>query len=222
VGEGHHVFLKLDTEEVSVRKGAGRVSRQVRWADLLHSSPSYDFSSQFYVLPDGYKVSDPSLTSILNVLNPRFTSSQIARLSHLPEVSYDLASSPYLPGYVGLNNIKANDYLNVIVHSLLHVPPLRDFLLNPNTPQLQVEAKPTELVRRFSELAKKVWNPQLFKAQVSPHEFLQEVTLASAGRFKITEQGDPIEFMSWLLNKLHKDLGGSKKPNSSELLRSFA
>ncbi|KAL7408861.1 hypothetical protein BDY24DRAFT_405114 [Mrakia frigida] len=190
VGEGHHVFLKLDTEE-------------------------------FYILPDGYKVSDPSLANIINVLNPRFTPTQIARLSYLPDTSYDLASNPYLPGYVGLNNIKANDYLNVIIHSLLHVPPLRDFLLDPNNKALEPESKPTELVRRFAELARKVWNPQLFKAQVSPHEFLQEVTLASAGRFKITAQGDPIEFMSWLLNKLHKDLGGSKKPNSSIIYQTF-
>lgn len=75
---------------------------------------------------------------------------------------------------------------------------------------------PSELVRRFAGLAKKVWNPRLFKAQVSPHEFLQEVARVSAGRFKITEQGDPIEFLGWLLNKVHADLGGSKKKGSSE------
>lgn len=172
--------------------------------------------SQFYILPDGYKVEDPSLNNITRVLNPRFTSDQIRRLDHLPQPSYDLSSTPYLPGYIGLNNIKANDYLNVIVHSLLHVPPLRDFLLSPDTPALKPEARPTELIKRFSELARKVWNPELFKAQVSPHEFLQEVTLASGGKFKITAQGDPIEFLGWLLNRLHKDLGGSKKKGSSE------
>lgn len=149
------------------------------------------------------------------MLSPRFTPSQISKLSYLPSPSYDLSSKPYLPGYIGLNNIKANDYQNVIVHSLLHVPPLRDFFLAPNNPALQPEAKPTELVKRFSELARKVWNPDLFKAQVSPHEFLQEVSVASAGKFKLTEQGDPIEFLGWLLNRLHKDLGGSRKKNSS-------
>lgn len=158
------------------------------------------------------------MNDILRVLNPRYTVPQIQQLSHLPSPSYNLNNQPYLPGYIGLNNIKANDYLNVIIHSLLHVPPLRDFLLSPETKQLQPEAKPTELVKRFSELAKKVWSPHLFKAQVSPHEFLQEVNLVSGGKFKITEQGDPIEFMSWLLNRLHKDLGGSKKPKSSACL----
>lgn len=37
----------------------------------------------------------------------------------------------------------------------------------------------------------------------------------SAGKFKITEQGDPVEFLGWLLNKLHLDMGGTRKRNSS-------
>lgn len=36
-----------------------------------------------------------------------------------------------VPGIVGLNNIKANDYMNVILHCLAHVSPLRDYLLRP-------------------------------------------------------------------------------------------
>ena len=32
-------------------------------------------------------------------------------------------------GIVGLNNIKANDYMNVILHALAHAGPFRDFLL---------------------------------------------------------------------------------------------
>jgi U4/U6.U5 tri-snRNP-associated protein 2 len=108
--------------------------------------------------------------------------------------------------------------MNVIIHLILHVPPIRTFLLDPTTPQLSETAKPpaTELVRRLSQLAKRVWNPRLFKSQASPHEFLQEVTRRSEGKYKITEQGDPVAFLGWLLNTLHRDLGGSKRPNSSE------
>ncbi|CDZ98561.1 spindle pole body protein [Phaffia rhodozyma] len=191
VNEGKHVFLKLDTEE-------------------------------FFILPDGYKVSDPSLEDIIKVLAPRYTHPQISRLSYLPSSpSYDLSARPYLPGYIGLNNIKANDYENVIIHSLLHVPPLRDFFLAPDNKLLQPESKPTELVKKFAELARKVWNPDLFKAQVSPHELLQEVSVASEGKFKVTKQGDPIEFLGWLLNRLHKDLGGSRKKNSSIIYKTF-
>ena len=180
------------------------------------------------MLPDGYQVKDPSLDNISAVLNPTFTPAQVTALSqnpiHPPKPSFDLASKPYLPGYVGLNNIKANDYLNVVIHALLHVPPLRDYLLLSNLSGNSSQGTKgngstgnppsTEMLRRFAGLAKKVWNPRLFKAQVSPHEFLQEVARVSGGKFKITEQGDPVDFLGWLLNRLHRDMGGTKKRNS--------
>ncbi|CUA69555.1 U4/U6,U5 tri-snRNP-associated protein 2 [Rhizoctonia solani] len=90
-----------------------------------------------------------------------------------------------------------------------------------NTAPAKPVKQPSELVRRFAGLAKKVWNPRLFKSQVSPHEFLQEVSRVSAGRFKITEQGDPIEFLGWLLNRIHADLGGTKKKGSSMIYSTF-
>ena len=165
------------------------------------------------MLPDGYLVSDPSLEDISYALAPTFTADVVSTLSspaHLKRVSYDLANKPYLPGYIGLNNIKRHDHMNVIIHSLLHVPPLRDYLLLSD-----FHGKEPELLKRFAGLAKKVWNPRLFKSQVSPHEFLQEVGRASAGKFRLEEQGDPSEFLGWLLNRLHKDMGGTKKRNSS-------
>lgn len=165
------------------------------------------------MLPDGYLVSDPSLEDISFVLAPSFTAASVLSLSstaHLSRPSYDLSHQRYISGYIGLNNIKRNDYMNVIIHSLLHVPPLRDYLLLSN-----FRGKESELLKRFAALAKKVWNPRLFKSQVSPHEFLQEVGRASAGRFRLEKQEDPADFLSWLLNSLHKDMGGTKKRNSS-------
>ncbi|GHJ85715.1 hypothetical protein NliqN6_2117 [Naganishia liquefaciens] len=191
VGENHRVWLNLETEK-------------------------------FYVLPEGYLVSDPSLQDIIHVLNPRYEPAALPRLSLLPaQPSYTLTGQPYFPGFIGLNNIRANDYLNVIIHLILHVPPLRTFLLDPRTPQLQESARPTELVKRLSTLAKRVWNPRLFKAQASPHEFLQEVSKRSEGKYTMTKQGDPVAFLGWLLNTLHKDLGGTKKSNSSIIYRAF-
>jgi len=61
----------------------------------------------------------------------------------------------------------------------------------------------------------------LFKSQVSPHEFLQEVNRASAGKFRLEQQGDPVEFLGWLLNRLHKDFGGSKRRDSSIIFKTF-
>ncbi|KAK7063846.1 putative mRNA-splicing protein ubp10 [Favolaschia claudopus] len=188
IHEDHHVFINLQTTQV-------------------------------YVLPDGYPVSDPSLDDISFVLAPSFSPNSIANLSspaHLTKPSYDLTNKPYLPGYVGLNNIKRNDHMNVIVHSLLHIPPLRDYLLLSN-----FRGKESELLKRFAGLAKKLWNPRLFKSQVSPHEFLQEVNRASAGKFRLEQQGDPVEFLGWLLNRLHKDTGGTKRPKSSIIFTTF-
>lgn len=200
IHDDHHVFINLETTKVSI---SGHAT----------SLPGLTSPIKVYVLPDGYPVSDPSLEDISFVLAPTFTPASIANLSspaHLLKPSYDLSSKPYIPGYIGLNDIKRNDYMNVIVHSLLHIPPLRDYLLLSN-----FRGKESELLRRFAALAKKVWNPRLFKSQVSPHEFLQEVGRASASKFSLERQGDPVEFLGWLLNRLHKDMGGTKKQNSS-------
>ncbi|THH17710.1 hypothetical protein EUX98_g9075 [Antrodiella citrinella] len=183
IHDDHHVFINLETTKV-------------------------------YVLPDGYPVADPSLDDIAFVLSPTFTKNTVVDLSspvHLSKPSFDLSSKPYIPGYIGLNDIKRNDYMNVIIHSLLHVAPLRDYLLLSN-----FRGKESELLKRFAGLAKKVWNPRLFKSQVSPHELLQEVGRASGGKFSLEKQGDPVEFLTWLLHRLHKDVGGSKRKNSSK------
>jgi U4/U6.U5 tri-snRNP-associated protein 2 len=37
----------------------------------------------------------------------------------------------------------------------------------------------------------------------------------------MTEQGDPVEFLGWLVNTLHRDLGGTKKRNSSVIYSSL-
>lgn len=199
------MWLNLSTEKVS--------SPPHKW--------QLGLTPQFYVLPEGYPVSDPSLNDILYVLNPRYKPTGLHLLNKLPEPSYTLEAEPYRPGFIGLNNIKNNDYLNVILHLLLHIPPLRTFLLDPNSPELQESHRPTELVTRLATLCKRLWNPRLFKAHVSPHEFLQEVGKRSAGKFKMTEQGDPVEFLGWIINTLHRDLGGTKKRNSSIIYTAF-
>ena len=119
-------------------------------------------------------------------------------------------------GFVGLNNIKENDYLNVVVHSMAHVPPIRNFFMLED-----LSSKP-QLAQRFSILVRKIWNPRAFKSHVSPHELLQEVSLRSNKRFTLTEQSDPVDFLSWFLNNLHLALGGSKtKPGTSIIQRVF-
>ena len=55
------------------------------------------------------------MDDIKYVLNPTFDSTQIKQLDKLDRQSRAIDGSMYSPGIVGLNNIKANDYCNVIL-----------------------------------------------------------------------------------------------------------
>ena len=92
-----------------------------------------------------------------------------------------------------------------------------DFFLRPeNTASIK-----SPLVQRLGELLRKLWNPRGFKGQVSPHEFMQAVMGASAKRFGADVQRDPVEFWSWLLNALHRDLTGGRPRRRSVITDAF-
>lgn len=115
-----------------------------------------------------------------------------------------------------MNNIKENDYFNVIIQALAHIPPLRNFYM------LEDLSEKTELVQRFSVLVRKIWNTRAFKSHVSPHELLQQISRQSNKRFDLLHQSDPVEFLSWFLNNMHLALGGSKtKAGTSIIHRIF-
>ncbi|XP_057464254.1 uncharacterized protein LOC130754022 [Actinidia eriantha] len=173
-------------------------------------------TEKVYCLPDGYEINDPSLDDIRHVLNPRVTRGQVEKLDRNKQWSRALDGSDYLPGMVGLNNIKETDFVNVTIQSLMRVTPLRNFFLIPENYQ----RSKSPLVHRFGELTRKIWHARNFKGQVSPHEFLQAVMKASKKRFRIGAQSDPVEFISWLLNTLHADLRNSKR-NSSIIYQCF-
>ncbi|XP_014786420.1 U4/U6.U5 tri-snRNP-associated protein 2 [Octopus bimaculoides] len=181
-------------------------------------------TQKFYCLPDNYEIIDSSLEDIIYVLNPTFNNFHIKKLDSNPKLSRAYDGTTYLPGIVGLNNIKANDYCNVILQALSHVPPLRNYFLQEESYKSIRRPAGDQmflLVQRFGELLRKLWNPQNFKAHVSPHEMLQAVVLCSKKKFQITEQGDAVYFMSWFLNALHVALGGNKKLSSSIINKTF-
>ncbi|KZF24600.1 cysteine proteinase [Xylona heveae TC161] len=173
-------------------------------------------TKKVYVLPEGYEVKNKSLDDIKFVVDPRLSREEVMKLDKEQKSAWDLSGRKYTPGFVGLNNIKANDYFNVIVHSLAHVSPLRNYFM------LEDFTSRPQLVQRFSTLIRKIWNPRAFKSHVSPHELLQEISLRSNKRFTLTEQADPVDFISWFLNNLHLALGGSKtKPGTSIVQKVF-
>ncbi|RTG85261.1 U4/U6.U5 tri-snRNP-associated protein 2 [Schistosoma bovis] len=131
---------------------------------------------RFYCLPDDYEILDGSLEDITYLLNPTFSTPEILALDSYSKMVRAYNGLTYYPGVVGLNNIKANDYCNVILQMLSHISPLRNYFLDiknfENLPSVSGDQMML-LVQRFSELIRKLWNPRNFKTHVSPHEFLQ-------------------------------------------------
>jgi U4/U6.U5 tri-snRNP-associated protein 2 len=167
-------------------------------------------TKKVFVLPEGYEVKSDTLNDIKVVVDPKFTLEDVRALDKQKQPAWDLLGRKYIPGFVGMNNIKANDYTNAVVQALAHVSPLRNFFM------LEDLSSRSQLVQRFSTLVRKIWNSKAFKSHVSPHELMQEISSRSNKKFTLTEQADPADFLSWFLNNLHLALGGSRsKPKSS-------
>lgn len=181
-----------------------------------------------YCLPDGYEigaggapglVADArSLSDVQRCLHPRFSNDDIAKLNtENTTLARDVHGVSYLPGFVGLNNLSHTDYVSVALHALSHVTPIRDFFLEPSN---YSESK-SALVHSFGEVMRKMWSSHNFKSVVSPQEFLQQVSVTSKKRFTIGCQEECIEFMVWLLNELHRGIGGNQRPGSSVIYRAL-
>lgn len=198
---GHHVYVNMQTKRV-------------------------------YVLPEGYEVKSKSLEDIKFVVDPRLSREEVSRLDREVKDAWDLSGKSYRPGelgicsgymriltpvgFVGMNNIKENDYFNAVVQAMAHIPPLRNYFM------LEDLSQRSELVQRFSVLVRKIWNTRAFKTHVSPHELIQQVSRQSSKRFDLLHQSDPVDFLSWFLNKMHLALGGSKtKPGGSFIHKVF-
>ncbi|VEL29352.1 unnamed protein product, partial [Protopolystoma xenopodis] len=126
---------------------------------------------RFYCLPDNYEIMDGSLEDITYLLNPTFSKKQICELDSCCKMVRAINGLTYYPGLVGLNNIKANDYCNVVLQLLSHISPLRDFFLCEANYSGLLELRPGGdpmrlLMQRFGELMRKLWNPRHFKTHV--------------------------------------------------------
>ncbi|KAJ2745318.1 U4 U6.U5 tri-snRNP-associated protein [Coemansia sp. BCRC 34301] len=171
---------------------------------------------RIYVLPDNYEVDDKSLNDIKAAVRPTYSVERVALLDATCDSAYDLGGKRYIPGLVGLNRIKCNDYMNVVVQALAHVPPIRDAMLLLS----DLEHK-SPLVQRMASLVRKMWHPKLLKSHISPHELHQEISNRSNRHFKLDSPGDAFDLLTWLLNTLHIDLGGSRKTSSSIVYQTF-
>jgi len=133
-------------------------------------------TKKFYCLPDNYEIIDPSLADIVYVLDPTFSVNLIKHVENRDKEVRAFCGTMYLPGIVGLNNIKvtnhvdwqrfkylfdlffyfkANDYCNVVLQALSHVSPLRHYFLDEKNYSM-LKRPPGDqsflLVQRFGEL----------------------------------------------------------------------
>ncbi|KAK6454765.1 ubiquitin specific protease [Scheffersomyces xylosifermentans] len=201
------------------------------------SSPAYVHSLQnnhhvyinlhtekYYVLPENYEIISPkalkSLRDITNFLNPKYSKELVQKL---PESAFDLNHDPYEVGYVGLNNISANDYSNVIIQALSHIEPIRNWYLRLSYDESLSEriARKSELNSKFGALVRKLWSSHLYRAHVSPHEFLQCLYSESKKQFPITTQVSPKKLLVWLLNNLHVQQAKASKKSQTVLSKAI-
>ena len=87
-------------------------------------------SGRVFCIPENYEVVDRSLKDIQHVLNPLYDAEDMKGLSTL-QWARTIDGSDYMPGLVGLNNMKRNDYMNVVIQCLVRVPKLRYVPSNP-------------------------------------------------------------------------------------------
>eukprot|EP00747_Dinoflagellata_sp_TGD_P145267 gnl/TRDRNA2_/TRDRNA2_176573_c1_seq2.p1 gnl/TRDRNA2_/TRDRNA2_176573_c1~~gnl/TRDRNA2_/TRDRNA2_176573_c1_seq2.p1 ORF type:complete len:389 (-),score=-22.00 gnl/TRDRNA2_/TRDRNA2_176573_c1_seq2:171-1337(-) len=170
-----------------------------------------------WCLPEGYRVEDRSFDDIIFYLRPEFSSKEIETLDRMSNWSYTINGKEYMPGLIGINNMKAHNYVNVILQIIARVRPLRDFFLKKNT----YCEKSSLLLRRTGELLKRIWNPRQFKGQVSPHEFLRAVMSESQQKFTIEKEGDPVLFFLWLLNTFQRAVTDDNPTLASTIAKTF-
>lgn len=93
-------------------------------------------------------ISDSSLNDIKYVLNPIFTPEQIDQMDSNTKKSRAIDGTMYMPGIVGLNNIKANDYCNVILQVCFNFQNVDSEIQLDTLPV--IKSKPTRLSRAMT------------------------------------------------------------------------
>eukprot|EP00003_Mantamonas_plastica_P027457 TRINITY_DN5894_c0_g1_i2.p1 TRINITY_DN5894_c0_g1~~TRINITY_DN5894_c0_g1_i2.p1 ORF type:complete len:302 (+),score=89.50 TRINITY_DN5894_c0_g1_i2:53-958(+) len=175
-------------------------------------------SAKVFCLPDDYEVIDRSLDDLKFLLNPSFTVDEVKSFDTASDKQLtDLEGNEFIQGVLGMNNIKATDYLAVVLQSLVRIRPLRNFFMFPNN---YAKCK-SKLVDTFGHWIRSYWNPRRFRSHNIPHRLYETISETSNQRFRVDQQGDPLEFLSWFLNALHLDLTNKKRGRSSIIHKVF-
>ncbi|CAI9111815.1 OLC1v1012138C1 [Oldenlandia corymbosa var. corymbosa] len=190
-------YLKNKKNKIKIHRDENEVKTRflkLKWQDNSNRNDCAVYTMRHMETYQGHSAGwDPGFTGVTNQDQQMLN---LLRIKYLAEI---------------LSSREINSYADKFMErSLMRVTPLRNFFLVPENYQ-HCESR---LLHRFGELARKIWNPQNFKKHVGPHEFLKAVNEASNERFGTSQQSDPVEFLSWLLNTLHTDLRVSKSSSS--------
>lgn len=171
-------------------------------------------------LPDGYEVIDAALNDVKSCLSPKYDAETITHLSSNVTLARDVYGVSYLPGFVGLNNLSRTDYINVILHALSHVAPLRDFCLQdplPGTDMRSSELYKYPVLKTFVEIVRKMWSSSNFKSVISPAEFVHALSTRSERRFAVGKRMEVSELFNWLIQEFHRNMLGIHKDNRGKI-----
>lgn len=165
-----------------------------------------------YILPDSFENTNTALEDIKHNVSPKYTKDLMRNLSKDSTTCYDFSRTPYRPGFVGMNNLKGSDHIGVVIHALSHVPPIRNYFL------LEDLNERSTLVQSFSLLLRKQWSSKLLKAHISPHEFIRRASVSTDEKKnkEVHRVREPQEFMTFLSNTFHQNLGGSRTNSKAQ------
>ena len=76
---------------------------------------------------------------------------------------YNVDGKEYIPGVIGINNLKGTDYISAVLQVLNGVRPFRDFF------RLRKEQFSYPLLQKMHMFVRKLWNWRSFKGSISPH-----------------------------------------------------
>jgi U4/U6.U5 tri-snRNP-associated protein 2 len=164
-------------------------------------------TAKVYCLPDNYPVDDPALQDVVGALLPRLSAREIENVPKSRTRIVDTHGKTFLPGYVGLNNLKCTDYVNAMVQVLARVEPLRRYFLDASIFDDQTPV----LVDAFGKLLRRMFNPRNLKSTVDPHKFVQAVSTCSKKRFEIGKLGSVIDLFTWFLGLMNRRLTKNMK-----------
>ena len=162
--------------------------------------------SRIFCLPDSYEIVDQSLDDLKRSFLPSHSIKEIEDLNQNTLLARDVHGGSYLPGFIGLNNLKHTDFINVTLHALSHITPLRNFFLDPSNYNLCSN----DICQSFGVIVRKLWSRNNLKSFISPIEFVQAVAINTKKRFNTGNCSEVIDFFVWLINELNKGLLSAK------------